>query len=65
MGLNPDNITPENTFGTIKEALNIMAGGTLSGLDDTIEFQLPSRKFLIVIIKLFSGKERMRKRLLC
>lgn len=40
MGLNPDNITPEHTFGTIKEALNIMAGGTLSGFDDTIEFQL-------------------------
>jgi hypothetical protein len=73
MGLNPDHITSEHTFGTVKEALNIMAGGTLSGFDDTIEFQLTipeiieSQQAIIEIIdmnnKISVGKREDEKEL--
>ncbi len=40
MGLDRGDITDEHIGGTIKEAVNMLAGSTLSGFDDTIEFQL-------------------------
>ncbi len=40
MGLTEDEITDEHTFGTIKEAINMLAGSTFTSYDDAIEFQL-------------------------
>ncbi len=40
MGLKEDEITDEHTIGTMKEALNMLAGNALSGYDDKVEFHL-------------------------
>ncbi len=40
IGIDSADITAEHTEGTLKEALNMLAGSTLSGYDDKIEFHL-------------------------
>ncbi len=40
MGQDRGDITDEHISGTIKEALNMLAGSSLSGFNDKIEFQL-------------------------
>ncbi len=40
MGLDKDDLKDEHINGTIKETINMLAGSTLSGYDDKVEFQL-------------------------
>ncbi len=40
MGLEEEELTDEHTHGTIKEALNMLAGSALSSYDEKIEFHL-------------------------
>jgi len=40
MGLDKEDITDEHSSGTLKEAINMLAGSALSGFDDKVVFQL-------------------------
>ena len=40
MGLDPDEVTESHLNGTVKEAINMIAGNTFSTLDDTAVFDL-------------------------
>jgi CheY-specific phosphatase CheX len=46
MGLDRNDITEEHSSGTIKEAINMLAGSTLSAFDDTVVFDLSIPKIV-------------------
>ncbi len=40
MGMEKDEINKDHINGTVKELLNMVAGGTFTNFDDTLDFQL-------------------------
>lgn len=63
MAMDKEDITAEHLIGTLKEAVNMLAGSTLSNFDDTLVFQLSIPEIMdiddIRVVKTKSGEEKI------